>query len=174
MPLTVRELRSTITLNNLQHTYLTAQSIRKNLFKTRMFSTQSKVSGWGSHSGYYSGNSDKSTSTNVPFDFTAQRRMALAKEAADSQLQNADIQNAYYRELLKPNMRSSKAPVVIARVEQGGHSMNLETLQLYLLALMQGKSTPERAAMRLVELLKGQPHLVKQLVGTTGMDGYER
>ncbi|KAI9475071.1 peptidase family M41-domain-containing protein [Coemansia mojavensis] len=110
----------------------------------------------------------------MPFDFTAQRRMALAKEAADSQLQNADVQNAYYRELLKPNMRSSKAPVVIARVEQGDHSMNLETLQLYLLALMQGKSTPERAAMRLVELLKNQAHLVKQLVGSTGMDGYEK
>ncbi|KAJ2677279.1 hypothetical protein IWW42_000085 [Coemansia sp. RSA 1085] len=170
----VQELRSTMPLSTLQRTHITAQPIRTHLLEQRMFSTQSKVSGWGSHSGYYSGNSDRSTSTSMPFDFTAQRRMALAKEAADSQLQNADVQNAYYRELLKPNMRSSKAPVVIARVEQGDHSMNLETLQLYLLALMQGKSTPERAAMRLVELLKNQAHLVKQLVGSTGMDGYEK
>ncbi|KAJ2358535.1 hypothetical protein GGF43_000742 [Coemansia sp. RSA 2618] len=141
----------------------------------RRFSTQSQVSGWGSHSGYYSGSStSKSAPASAPYDFTAQRRLALAKDSADSQVDRAESQNAYYRELLKPSMQDTKAPLVIARIEQGRHAMDLETLQLYLLALMRGKAAPERAAMRLVELLKDQPQLVKHLVGTGGVGGYEQ
>ncbi|KAJ2446900.1 hypothetical protein IWW46_000641 [Coemansia sp. RSA 2440] len=141
----------------------------------RQFSTQSSVLGWGSHSGYYSGNKDSVRSApNAPFDYTAQRRLALAKDAADSQADNVETQNAYYRELLKPSMQDTKAPLVISRIEQGHYAMDLETLQLYLVALMRGKSTPERAAMRLIELLKNQQQLVKKLVGTSGVDGYER
>ncbi|KAJ2910702.1 i-AAA protease yme1 [Coemansia aciculifera] len=87
---------------------------------------------------------------------------------------NADAQNAYYRELLKPAMNGSRAPLVVARIEEGHWAADLATLQLFLSALMQNKSSPERAAMRLVELLKNQPRLVKQLVGTGGTDGYEK
>ncbi|KAJ2737495.1 hypothetical protein H4R23_001803, partial [Coemansia sp. Cherry 401B] len=165
------KVRAIVGLDNVQGQ---RQRISGALAGLRQFSTQSHVSGWGSFSGYYTGSTTRDASASTPFDFTGQRRLALAKDSADSQVDSPDAQNAYYRELLKPNMRDTKAPLVIARVEQGRHAMNLETLQLYLLALMQGKTAPERAAMRLIELLKSQPRLVKQLVGTGGADGYER
>ncbi|KAJ2614395.1 hypothetical protein H4S08_001718 [Coemansia sp. RSA 1365] len=119
-------------------------------------------------------NNNKVTAAATPFDYAAQRRLALLKDAANSQSNNAEAQNAYYRELLKPKMRDSKAPLVIARIEQGDIAADMTTLQLYLLALMQSKSTPDRAAMRLVELLKARPQLVKQLVGVGGSEGYEK
>ncbi|KAJ2483876.1 hypothetical protein IWW56_000022 [Coemansia sp. RSA 2131] len=162
--LATRELNSQVDLCSVQR-----------VSGERRFSTQSQVSGWGSHSGYYSGNKDSARSApSAPFDYTAQRRLALAKDAADSQADNVETQNSYYRELLKPSMQDTKAPLVISRIEQGQHAMDLETLQLYLVALMRGKSTPEQAAIRLIELLKNQQHLVKHLVGKGGMDGYER
>ncbi|KAJ1849445.1 hypothetical protein LPJ73_003727 [Coemansia sp. RSA 2703] len=39
---------------------------------------------------------------------------------------------------------------------------------------MQSKVSPDRAALRLIEVLKNQPELVKKLVGTTGTSGYDK
>ncbi|KAJ2688076.1 hypothetical protein IWW39_002494 [Coemansia spiralis] len=144
--------------------------------RLRQFSTQTPASRWGSYSNSTSRQSSgrESTPANDPFDFTVQRRLSSLKEKADSLVDSVDAQNTYYREMLKPSMRGSRAPVVVTRIEEGHYAADLATLQLYLSALMQSKSTPERAAMRLVEMLKNQPRLVKQLVGTTGTDGYEK
>ncbi|KAJ2556965.1 hypothetical protein EV175_001647 [Coemansia sp. RSA 1933] len=101
-------------------------------------------------------------------DFAAQRRLSLLRNDADSQSHRADVQNEYYRELLRSGMSGSKAPLVITRIEQGEHASDITTLQLYLSALMQIKSTPEKAALRLVSTLKNQPQLVSQLTGSSG------
>ncbi|KAJ2330771.1 i-AAA protease yme1 [Coemansia sp. RSA 2681] len=116
----------------------------------------------------------ESAPANAPYDYTVQRRLASLKDTADSQTDSVEAQNAYYREMLKPSMHGSRAPLVVARIEEGHWAADLTTLQLYLSALMQNKSSPERAAMRLVEMLRNQPRLVKQLVGTSGTDGYEK
>ncbi|KAJ1939440.1 i-AAA protease yme1, partial [Linderina macrospora] len=71
-------------------------------------------------------------------------------------------------------MSGTKAPLVITRVEQGGYAADLATLQLYLSALMQAQTSPERAALKLIEMLKNQPNLVTQLVGTGGVAGHEK
>ncbi|KAJ2005431.1 hypothetical protein GGI04_002250 [Coemansia thaxteri] len=144
--------------------------------RMRSFSTQTAVAGWGSYSGsnMRPGNTKEPASVGAPFDYAVQRRLAALKEAADSQAGSSEAQNAYYRELLKPSMRASRAPLVVARIEENNWAADLATLQLYLSALMQNKSTPERAAMRLVELLRGQPQLVQELVGTSGPGGYEK
>ncbi|KAJ2893226.1 i-AAA protease yme1, partial [Coemansia aciculifera] len=143
----------------------------------RQFSTQTPTARWGSLSklsAQLNSDENESASANAPYDYTVQRRLTSLKDAADSQMGNADAQNAYYRELLKPAMNGSRAPLVVARIEEGHWAADLATLQLFLSALMQNKSSPERAAMRLVELLKNQPRLVKKLVGTGGTDGYEK
>ncbi|KAJ2386090.1 hypothetical protein GGI23_006573, partial [Coemansia sp. RSA 2559] len=70
-------------------------------------------------------------------------------------------------------MSGSKAPLVITRIEQGNHAADIASLQLYLSALMQVKSTPERAALRLVDMLKNQPRLVAQLTGSSGNSGIQ-
>ncbi|KAJ2747085.1 i-AAA protease yme1 [Coemansia sp. BCRC 34301] len=144
--------------------------------RLRQFSTQAPVARWGSlsKSSARLSNQNESAPANAPYDYTVQRRLALLKEAADSQMDISEAQNAYYRELLKPSMHGSKAPLVVARIEDGQWAADLATLQLYLSALMQNKSSPERAAMRLVDMLRNQPQLVKQLVGTSGTDGYEK
>ncbi|KAI9505159.1 hypothetical protein GGI25_000337 [Coemansia spiralis] len=144
--------------------------------KIRQFSTQSQASGWGSYSSVSSRSSTTSeaSSANASFDFAAQRRLTLLKGEADSKSDNANAQNTYYRELLKPNMRGIKSPLVITRIEQGEFAADIATLQLYLLALMQSKATPERAALRLVDMLKNKPQLVKQIVGTNGTAGVEK
>ncbi|KAJ2801223.1 hypothetical protein H4R20_003763, partial [Coemansia guatemalensis] len=156
-------------------TYTQKEKAYTLLSGARHLSTTRQVPGWGSHSGYSAAlSSNKVTATATPFDYAAQRRLALLKDAANSQADNAEAQNAYYRELLKPKMRDSKAPLVVARIEQGDRAADMATLQLYLLALMQSKSTPDRAAMRLIELLKARPQLVTQLVGVGGSAGYEK
>ncbi|KAJ2855076.1 hypothetical protein J3B02_002352 [Coemansia erecta] len=114
-----------------------------------------------------------STSDDV-FDYSIQRRIASLKESADSRINDPDAQNAYYQELLKPDMRGSRAPQVVTRIEHGDAAANLTTLQLYLTALMQSKTTPERAALRLIDMLKNKPGLVTQLVGTRDASGYEK
>ncbi|KAJ1956756.1 hypothetical protein EC988_001182, partial [Linderina pennispora] len=145
----------------------------------RGFSTQSRIGGWGSYSGSFSrtsgsGQRSAASGSNSAYDYLAQRRQATLKEAADAQPQDAEAQNSYYRELLKANMSGTKAPLVITRVEQGTHAADLATLQLYLSALMQAQTSPERAALRLIEMLKNQPQLVTQLVGTGGVAGHEK
>ncbi|KAJ2491153.1 hypothetical protein IWW37_002504 [Coemansia sp. RSA 2050] len=144
--------------------------------RLRQFSTQTPAARWGSYSSSTSRQSSgrDSTPANYPFDFTVQRRLSSLKEKADSHVDSIEAQNTYYREMLRPSMRGSRAPVVVTRIEEGHYAADLTTLQLYLSALMQSRSAPERAAMRLVEMLKNQPRLVKQLVGTTGTDGYEK
>lgn len=150
----------------------------------RRFSTQIPAQmGWGSHSGFSSRLSngrkkdgkDTSTSTSTaPFDYLVQRRQASLKDTADSRPDSADAQNAYYNELLKSSMRGTKAPLAIARIEQGQYGADLVTLQHYLSALMQNRMTPDRAAMRLIETMKNQPKLVTKLVGTGDTAGYEK
>ncbi|KAJ2229518.1 hypothetical protein IWW45_006159 [Coemansia sp. RSA 485] len=142
----------------------------------RQFTTKSSVSGWGSYSGAFSKFADKKSTkpSNDAFDYSIQRRIASLKESADSRINDPDAQNAYYHELLKPDMRGSRAPQVITRIEQGDAAANLTTLQLYLTALMQSKATPDRAALRLIDMLKNKPELVTQLVGTSDPSGYEK
>ncbi|KAJ2031286.1 hypothetical protein IW146_007424 [Coemansia sp. RSA 922] len=144
--------------------------------RLRQFSTQTPAARWGSYSNSTSrlSSARESTPASDPYDYTVQRRLASLKDAADSQVDSVEAQNAYYRDMLKSSMRGSRAPMVVARIEEGHWAADLTTLQLYLSALMQSKSSPERAAMRLVEMLKNQPRLVKQLVGTSGTDGYEK
>ncbi|KAJ2817550.1 i-AAA protease yme1, partial [Coemansia furcata] len=144
--------------------------------RLRQFSTQTPAARWGSYSNSASqeGSARESTTATDPYDYTVQRRLASLKETAGLEAENVEAQNAYYREMLKPSMRGTRAPMVVARIEEGHWAADLTTLQLYLSALMQSKSSPERAAMRLVEMLKNQPRLVKQLVGTSGTDGYEK
>ncbi|KAJ1662443.1 hypothetical protein EV178_005875 [Coemansia sp. RSA 1646] len=141
----------------------------------RHFSSQTRVSGWGSHTGAFSrsGNTKEPGASNGSSDFVSQRRVASLKNAADSQAYHADAQNEYYRELLRTGTNGSKAPLVITRIEQGEHAADITTLQLYLSALMQVKSTPERAALRLVDMLKNQPRLVSRLTGSSGASGIE-
>ncbi|KAJ2787141.1 hypothetical protein GGI15_000970 [Coemansia interrupta] len=95
-------------------------------------------------------------------------------DAAESQLGDPEAQNEYYRELVKPEMHGSRASLVISRIEQGRAAADLATLQLYLSALMQSKVTPDRAALRLIEVLKNQPELVTKLVGSSGTSGYDK
>ncbi|KAJ2611199.1 hypothetical protein EV177_003598 [Coemansia sp. RSA 1804] len=144
--------------------------------KIRPFSTQSQVLGWGAHTGAVGGYGDKKGSS--PFsgtsDFAAQRRLASLKNDAEAQSYNASMQNEYYRELLRTGINGSKAPLVITRIEQGEYATDITTLQLYLSALMQIKTTPERAALRLVDMLKNQPRLVAQLTGSSGAHGIEK
>ncbi|KAJ2705205.1 hypothetical protein FB645_002603 [Coemansia sp. IMI 203386] len=144
--------------------------------RVRQFTTKSSVSGWGSYSGAFSKFAEKKSTkpSNDAFDYSIQRRIASLKESADSKINDPDAQNAYYHELLKPDMRGSRAPQVITRIEQGDAAANLTTLQLYLTALMQSKATPDRAALRLIDMLKNKPELVTQLVGTSDTSGYEK
>ncbi|KAJ2727044.1 hypothetical protein GGI07_000162 [Coemansia sp. Benny D115] len=142
----------------------------------RRFSTQNQASGWGSYSGTSSRSSiyQSKDASFKDINNSTLRRAAMLRDAAESQMGNPEAQNAYYEELLKPDTRGSRASIVIARIEQGEAAADLTTLQLYLEALMQLKSTPDRAAMRLVELLKAQPHLVKDLTGSESSSGYEK
>ncbi|KAJ1722737.1 hypothetical protein LPJ53_002874 [Coemansia erecta] len=108
------------------------------------------------------------------YNYSIQRRIALLKDAAESQISDPDAQNDYYRELLKPEMHGSRTALVISRIEQGRAAADLTTLQLYLSALMQSKVSPDRAALRLIEVLKNQPELVTKLVGSSGTSGYDK
>ncbi|KAJ2370938.1 hypothetical protein IW150_004833, partial [Coemansia sp. RSA 2607] len=144
--------------------------------KIRQFSTRSYVDGWGSYSSVFSKISDRKDTkpSGDAYNYSIQRRIALLKDAAESQIGNPDAQNDYYRELLKPEMNGSRTSLVISRIEQGRAAADLTTLQLYLSALMQSKVSPDRAALRLIEVLKNQPELVKKLVGTNGTSGYDK
>ncbi|KAJ1903827.1 hypothetical protein LPJ81_002850, partial [Coemansia sp. IMI 209127] len=141
----------------------------------RCFSSQARVSGWGSYTGAFSrsGNTKDTGASGESSDFVAQRKLNALRNEADSQPHHADVQNGYYRELLRTGMSGSKAPLVITRIEQGEHAADITSLQLYLSALMQVKSTPERAALRLVDMLKNQPRLVAQLTGSSGDSGIQ-
>ncbi|KAJ1721416.1 i-AAA protease yme1, partial [Coemansia biformis] len=152
---------------------MTQPGLGGSLATARRFSTQGRVSRWGSHSGHSSGSYDEGSAA-PPLDHTLQRRLDHLRAAADSAAGDAAAQNEYYGGLLNPSLRETRAPLAIARIEQGNHAADLDTLHLYLRALMECKTPPERAAQRLVDLLKGRPQLVAQLTGTSGQDGYER
>ncbi|KAJ1894252.1 hypothetical protein LPJ66_005301 [Kickxella alabastrina] len=154
----------------------TGSNTANSSIQLRQFSIQSRVSGWGSHSGAFSrvGGSKNSSPDGKPSDYSTQRHIAALKDAAESQIDSPSAQNAYYQGLLKPELRGSRAPLVVTRIEQGEAAADLSTLQLYLTALMQNRTSPDRAALRLIEMLKNQPDLVTQLVGIKGTAGYEK
>ncbi|KAJ2784784.1 hypothetical protein H4R18_000911 [Coemansia javaensis] len=140
----------------------------------RHFSARSEVRGWGAHSGYYS-RQGSDAPADAPLDHAAQRRLDDLRRAADSAAGSPAAQNDYYRALLSPGAGPAQAPLVVARIEQGAHAADLATLHVYLRALMECKAPAERAAQRLVELLKAQPELVARLTGGSGgPSGYEK
>ncbi|KAJ1918472.1 hypothetical protein H4219_002566 [Mycoemilia scoparia] len=112
-----------------------------------------------------------SNSMFAQYDIQNQRKIASLKSLADNHPRDPDLQNSYYRELLRPEMGASKAPLVVARIEQNEYATDIDGLQLYLIALMRSQVTPERAAYRLIGLLRDRPTLVTSITGSNDGDG---